>query len=226
MQCLNQYHGPQDNTFLAKDVPDYLSQRLRVEPPGRGWGIAGYSEGGFCAANFGLQHGRIFSYAGVMSGYFKPSDNQLTSPTRMVSAFRTRKQALLNTPMHAVQALPARQHLAQFWIGVGGADRSDLRAAEDFQQLLLLREPGVPLKIVTTGRHTMYTWRILLPPMLSWMTPRLAAEAAADTARAARERRNTATAGGQPHKPTSRSGSAKHHRRATKHHAPVTKRHA
>jgi hypothetical protein len=62
--------------------------------------------------------------------------------------------------------------------------------------------------------------------MLSWMTPRLAAEAAADTARAARERRNTATAGGQPHKATSRSGSGKHHRRATKHHAPVTKRHA
>ncbi len=227
LQCLNQYHGPQDNTFLAKDVPDYLSRRLRVEPPGRGWGIAGYSEGGFCAANFGLQHGRIFSFAGVMSGYFKPSDNQLTSPTRMISAFRTRKQALLNTPMHAVQALPARQHIAQFWIGVGGADRSDLRAAEDFQQLLLLREPGVPLKIVTTGRHTMYTWRILLPPMLSWMTPRLAAEVAADTARATREHRNTATAGGQPHKATSRSGgSAKHHRRVTKHHAPATKRRA
>ena len=222
LQCLNQNHGPQDNTFLSKDVPDFLSQRLRVVPPGSGWGIAGYSEGGFCAANFGLQHGRIFSYAGVLSGYFKPSDNQLVNPTRTVSAFRTKKLALLNTPMHEVQALPARKQIAQFWIGVGGGDSADLRDAEDFRQLLLLHEPGVPLKVVTTGRHTMYTWRILLPPMLSWMTPRLAAEAAAK-AHSAKEHRTTATAGGQPHKTTSRTG-AKHHSRTTKHRAATKRR--
>jgi enterochelin esterase-like enzyme len=222
LQCLNQNRGPQDNTFLSKDVPDFLSQRLRVVPPGSGWGIAGYSEGGFCAANFGLQHGRIFSYAGVLSGYFKPSDNQLVNPTRTVSAFRTKKLALLNTPMHEVQVLPARKQIAQFWIGVGGGDSADLRDAEDFRQLLLLHEPGVPLKVVTTGRHTMYTWRILLPPMLSWMTPRLAAEAAAK-AHSAKEHRTTATAGGQPHKTTSRTG-AKHHSRTRKHRAATKRR--
>ena len=55
----------------------------------------------------------------------------------------------------------------------------------------------------------------------------LAAEATADTARAARQRRSTATAGGQPHQTTSRGGgSAKHHRQVTKHHAPARKRHA
>jgi enterochelin esterase-like enzyme len=226
LQCLNQYHGPQDNTFLAKDVPDYVSQRLRVEPPGSGWGIAGYSEGGFCAANFGLQHGKIFSYAGVMSGYFKPSDNQLTNPNRMVTAFRTHQQALLNTPIHSVQSLPARHRIARFWIGVGGGDSADLRAAEDFRQLLELRQPGTDLKIVPSGRHTMYTWRMLLSPMLTWMTPKLASEAAMATARE-KDRKNTATAGGRPHRaPTRTAQPPKRRTRSPGQHTQAAKRHA
>ena len=62
-----------------------LSRGLRVQRPGAGWGIAGYSEGGFCAANLGLQYSRVFSYAGVLSGYFRPSGNQLVNPSRQVS---------------------------------------------------------------------------------------------------------------------------------------------
>jgi enterochelin esterase-like enzyme len=229
LQCLNQYHGPQDNTYLSKDVPDYLSQRLRIQPPGHGWGIAGYSEGGYCAANFGLQHGKIYSFAGVLSGYFKPYDNQLTDPTRLVSAFANGKQKLENTPEDAVQTLPARHRIAQFWIGVGGGDAGDLRAAQTFRQLLELRQPGVQLKVVPSGRHTMYTWRLLLPPMLTWMTPRLSREVALETARADKQR-NTATAGGQPRKTASRTGQSgrerDRNRKPARHHARTGKRHA
>jgi enterochelin esterase-like enzyme len=198
LQCLNQVHGPRDDTYLSKDIPDYVSQSLRVEPPGKGWGIAGYSEGGFCAANLGLQHGRIFSYAGVLSGYFAPSDNQLNHPERMVSAFANARQRRANTPMIRAQKLRARATVAQFWLGVGGKDGGAVRSTEIFQQLLQLRQPVVPLKIVPNGGHTMYTWRVLLPQMLAWMTPRLAREAAAANAQAASEHKDTATAGGQP----------------------------
>jgi hypothetical protein len=34
-------------------------------------------------------------------------------------------------------------------------------------------------KDVPNGGHTMYTWRMLLPQMLAWMTPRLTSEAQA-----------------------------------------------
>jgi enterochelin esterase-like enzyme len=183
LQCLNQWHGPQDDTYLSHDVPDYLSRALRVRPPGGGWGIAGYSEGGFCAANLGLQHGRIFSYAGILSGYFKPSANQLTHPSRTVSPFRGRKQARLNTPVDLVQSLPPRQPVAQFWIGAGGNDGNDLRAAQIFRQLLQLRQPVVHISLVPHAGHTMYTWRMLLPQMLAWMTPRLTQEGPPATSR-------------------------------------------
>ena len=74
-QCLNQTGGQQDATYLARDVPAYVAARLWVVPPGPGWGIAGYSAGGFCAANLALGYPRRCGAAAVMSGYFTPVDN-------------------------------------------------------------------------------------------------------------------------------------------------------
>ena len=190
LQCLNQVHGPQDATYLAEDLPGYIAHTLRVQPPGRAWGIAGYSEGGFCAANLGLRYGTRFGYSGVLSGYFQPLDNQVGHPARLVNPFggsaRLRRE---NTPTDLVASLRAGTPIPQFWLGVGSGDRSDLRNAEVFEQLLEVRQPGVTLKVVRGGGHTMYTWRGLMPSLLDWMTPRLAEEAALHQARQAREAR-------------------------------------
>jgi enterochelin esterase-like enzyme len=183
LQCLNQYRGPQDDTFLSEDLPAYIAASLRVQPPGDGWGIAGYSEGGFCAANLGLRHGGVFSYAGVLSGYFAPDPNLIAG--HQLSAFAGPVQRRQNTPLDLLETLPPRQPIAQFWLGAGGSDREDIKASEVFQQLLELRQPVVDLDLVPGGGHTMFTWRDLLPPMLSWMTSRLASEAAAADRRAA-----------------------------------------
>jgi len=183
LQCLNQFQGPQDATYLAEDLPDYIAQVLRVQPPGGAWGIAGYSEGGFCAANLGLKYGGRFGYSGVLSGYFVPSDNQLGHPARPVNPFGgSAKLRRANTPDDLVSSLPAGTGIPHFWLGVGSSDRVDLRSAQFFQQLLQIRQPGVTLKIVPGGGHTMITWRALIPPMLEWMTPQLANEAAAHQA--------------------------------------------
>jgi enterochelin esterase-like enzyme len=189
LQCLNQNRGPQDETYLSQDLPAYISAALRVQPPGRGWGIAGYSEGGFCAANLGLRQGRVFSFAGILSGYFAPTQNQLQNPRRLVSPFASPAQQRQNTPLDELSPLPARQPVAQFWIGAGGTDGADVHDSQVFRQLLQLRQPQVPLRLVPGGGHTMFTWRILVPQLLSWMTPRLAREAAAADRAAARHAR-------------------------------------
>jgi len=174
LQCLNQVGGPQDATFLALDLPSYLSHRLRVWSPGRTWAIAGYSEGGFCAANLGLQYGSRFGFAGVLSGYFQPMRNQLANPPRRVSPFGGSKRLLnQNTPSKEVAYLPPGSPIPQFWIGTG-TDLADLRAAQIFRQLVEVRQPGVVLKVMPGGGHAMSTWRVLVPPMLEWMTPKLA----------------------------------------------------
>jgi enterochelin esterase-like enzyme len=179
LQCLNQVNGPQDATFLARDLPSYIVRVLRVMQPGRSWGIAGYSEGGFCAANLGLRYARSFGYAGVLSGYFRPTDNQLGDPPQSVSPFGGDKQlAQQNTPVQEVQSLPAGTPIPQFWIGVGSSDKPDVRDAEIFDQLIQLRQPGITLRFVPGGGHTAFTWRALIPSMLEWMTPDLAGQAA------------------------------------------------
>ena len=87
LQCLNQVGGPQDLTYLAVDLPNQIAHILRVQRPGSAWGVAGYSEGGFCAANMALRYPHRYGFAAVLSGYFTPFDNQLAEPVRLVSPF-------------------------------------------------------------------------------------------------------------------------------------------
>jgi enterochelin esterase-like enzyme len=187
LQCLNQFHGPQDATYLAEDLPEYLSQKLRVQPPGQAWGIAGYSEGGFCAANLGLKYGNRFGFSGVLSGYFQPSANQVGNPPRQVNPFGgNEKLKRENTPDDLLLSLPPGTKIPQFWLGVGSGDHADYKNAQIFEQLLQTRQPGVVLKVVPGGGHTMFTWRALMPPLLEWMTPQLAGVISTEQAKAAK----------------------------------------
>jgi enterochelin esterase-like enzyme len=175
LQCLNQVGGPQDLTYLAVDLPGEIARQLRVAPPGRAWGVAGYSEGGFCAANMALRYPHRYGFAGVLSGYFVPLDNQLAGSGRPISPFggddRLREQ---NTPFDELLNLPATTVVPRFWLGAGSADRQCVADAERFVQELRSRQPDAPLTLNPGTGHSVNTWRALDPPMLSWATPRLA----------------------------------------------------
>jgi enterochelin esterase-like enzyme len=178
LQCLNVRHGPRDATYLSQDLPAYLPHILRVQPQGPAWGIAGYSEGGFCAANLALVYRLRYGAAGVMSGYFSPSDDQLGNPVHTVNPFgRNLHTRRTNTPRLRITRLPVSATIPQFWLGVGGKDLPGLRAARQFQRLVLARQPGVQLIVVPGGGHTMATWRALVPSLLEWITPLLTANA-------------------------------------------------
>ena len=181
LQCLDQVGGPQDLTYLAVDLPTQIAGSLRVLPPGPGWGLAGYSEGGFCTANMALRYPHRYGYAGVLSGYFTPDDNELAS--RLVNPFggntRLREQ---NTPRDEIQKLPVSAVIPRFWLGAGAADRQDVAGTEAFWQELRQRGDNAPLTLTPGGRHTMTTWRAQLPPMLTWMTQGLARVAQQETA--------------------------------------------
>jgi enterochelin esterase-like enzyme len=175
LQCLNQVGGPQDLTYLAVDLPAQITRIVRVLPPGLAWGVAGYSEGGFCAANMALRYPHSYGFAGVLSGYFTPYDNQLAEPTRMVSPFGGnsgwREE---NTPLVEVGKLPAGAVIPRFWLGAGTGDKQDVANAERFWQDLRPRQGNVPLTLTPGSGHTMTTWRAEVPSMLTWMTPGLA----------------------------------------------------
>lgn len=175
LQCLNMVDGPQDMTYLGLDVPNAISRMLRVQPPGIGWGIAGYSEGGYCAANMAMQPmlRRRYGFAASLSGYFVPFKNQMPGG-RMVDPFHGNKALKRqNSPVYAIQGMKPGTPIPQFWLGAGKGDRTDVQSAEYFWQELQIYQASVPM-ILTPGQHTMGVWREEIPPMLQWMTTGLA----------------------------------------------------
>ena len=191
LQCLNDPGGLQDMTFVGQDVPDYIARVVRVQPPGPAWGLAGYSEGGYCAANIALQELGRYGAAGVMSGYFAPVPSQVPAgnkpggkPTQVSVFARDPTLKLINTPQEFLAQVPTSE-LPVFWLAAGAADQSDVGAAASFRHLLLARlaKAEVPLLIVPGG-HQASVWRAALGPMLTWMTPLLAEQAAAADAAA------------------------------------------
>jgi len=175
LQCLNVPHGPADLTYLGQDVPADVASMLagRVQPVGPAWGIAGYSEGGYCAANLALHLRRQFGFAGVLSGYFEPQPTDLLAGGRVVRAVASKRAFAANSPVAEVRALHPGAVVPQFWIGAGAADQADVQAADYFTQLLALYQVVPPVHIAA-GAHTMGVWRAELPAMLEWMTSRLA----------------------------------------------------
>ena len=207
LQCLNNPGGIQDMTFVAVDVPDYIARFVRVQAPGPAWGVAGYSEGGYCAANIALQEPDRYGAAGVMSGYFVPIQSQVPTGNKpggkpyTVNVFaRNPALQLVNSPRAYIAKVPLTVRLPAFWLAAGAQDKQDVSAAANFRLLvqtrllvqnrLLLqnRPPDVPFMIVPDGGHQGSVWRAALGPMLTWMTPQLAAQAAKADAAAAAQR--------------------------------------
>ena len=194
LQCLNDPGGIQDMTFIARDVPEAIARIARVQPPGQAWGVAGYSEGGYCAANIALQDPRGYGAAGVLSGYFAPVQSHVPAggkpggrPLRGNVFLGHPGLRLINTPQAYVTRVPISEVLPAFWLAAGAQDRQDVIAAETFRQLLQTRVANVPFMMVPGGGHQGSVWRAALGPMLSWMTPQLALRAAnIDAAAAAR----------------------------------------
>jgi enterochelin esterase-like enzyme len=193
LQCLNNPGGIQDMTFVALDVPAAIARIARVQPPGPAWGLAGYSEGGYCTANIALQYPSRYGAAGVMSGYFAPilsavpAGNKPGGKPRLVNVFLGHPGLLLvNTPSKYVTRVPVNDILPAFWLAAGAQDRPDVIAAANFRQLLQTRVANVPFVVIPDGGHQGSVWRAALGPMLSWMTPQLAQEAAHADAVAAR----------------------------------------
>lgn len=179
LQCLN-YPGLQDMTYLGLDVPNYVSHNLRVQPLGRAWGIAGYSEGGFCAANIGLQEPWKWGAVGSLSGYFTPIASQVPArfkqggrPVRMTPYANNPALRVRNTPSQYLLHMPYSVELPHFFLAAGAQDTSDVTGARIFRNELQLRVTDVPLQLIPGG-HQGKVWRAALFPMLQWMTGLLA----------------------------------------------------
>jgi enterochelin esterase-like enzyme len=215
LQCLNNPGGIQDMTYVAQEVPEAVEHLVRVQPPGKAWGLAGYSEGGYCTANIALNDPGGYGFAGILSGYFQPLPSQVPAGNKpgakpvVENVFAHYPQLRLrNTPSSYILHVPVGEEVPLFWLAAGLGDKGDAVAAEDFQQLASIRQVNIPLDLIPGG-HTGQVWRSALGPMLTWMTPQLTQEAALAAQASAAKPRPAGKPASKPRRSTAKPAATK-----------------
>jgi pimeloyl-ACP methyl ester carboxylesterase len=131
------------------------------------WGVAGYSSGGYCAANLALRHRSSFGAAAVIEGYFRAADG----PAAKALNYSQPLEAA-NSPLYLAERLtPAISPLPAFWVAAG-VDDSDYKPAGMFAAAMD-RIERVPM-FRLNANDSASAWAAALPSSLAWMWQQLA----------------------------------------------------
>lgn len=158
-ECVDGPAGtPQMETWLARDVPDFVAGHFHVRRDRADWAVAGYSEGGWCAAMVGLRHPGVFGGALVFSGAFRPEFSPAYQP------FGSSPPAGYDLPALVAHRPPP----VAMWI------QSSKRDGYSYPQTVaFLRAVHPPLSVTTdllkTGGHRVMLWAGELPTALRWL---------------------------------------------------------
>ena len=151
-----------------------VTDRFRALGSGLGWGLMGYSTGGFCAAKLVLQYPRLYQAAVSLSGYYAPESALLTSDKAL---------DLKNSPLWML----GHQRTPAVSILMTGSDQDTMDPVSEITQLLAAARAN-PRAAATEvrsfiapigGGHNQSAWEKMLPTSFSWLSQRLAGPEAA-----------------------------------------------
>jgi pimeloyl-ACP methyl ester carboxylesterase len=160
--------GVRDDTYLTQDVRADVLARYQVSHDPYEWGAAGYSSGGYCAANLALRHPGSFGAAAVIEGYFRAADGPAAAALNHSQPLET-----ANSPLYLAERLkPGNGPVPAFWVAAGTHDTSDYRPATVFAAALDRRQqvPFVELAAADSAN----AWAAALPAALAWLWQQLA----------------------------------------------------
>jgi enterochelin esterase-like enzyme len=158
-ECADLVGRAQAETFLTVDVPAAARARLHVRTDVAGWGLIGYSAGGYCAGDLALRHPGEYTAAASLSGYASPGIRigDGTENTLYNDLWR-----LGHLPVPAVALYLA-------------CARTDTAAYQNTRALA--RAARSPLSVTTSyvngGGHNNQTWRAMEAPAFDWLSTTL-----------------------------------------------------
>lgn len=160
--------GVSDETYLIKDVRADVFAHYRVSHDPYEWGVAGYSSGGYCAANMSLRHPGSFGAAALINGYFRAADGPAAAALN-----HSQPLEAANSPLYLAERLtPSSTPLPAFWVAAGTHDKSDYQPATVFTAAVN-RVESVPFVKFNAG-DTANAWSAALPVALTWLWRELA----------------------------------------------------
>jgi enterochelin esterase-like enzyme len=150
----------QMETYLTKDVTDWVTHHLRVYTDRSSWATIGLSAGAWCASVLTMLHPDIYSAAISLGGYFQPGFESPYVPFKPGSA---------QAKHYDLQAL-AENHPPKIalWVQTSPADSLSWGSAS--QLLKTARPPlSVTADVLPNAGHRLSIWIALLPQTLQWL---------------------------------------------------------
>jgi pimeloyl-ACP methyl ester carboxylesterase len=160
-ECVNapEGAGPQTETWLASDVPQWVAAHFRIDAHRTSWAVQGFSYGGWCSAMLAMHHPDVFGGAMVLMGYFTPEfTNYVPFGPHSVAAED------YDLPLMALEHPPA----VSMWVMVSKTDRTSYPYVTEF--LRKVHPPmDVTAQVQATGGHRVQAIPPVERDMLRWL---------------------------------------------------------
>ena len=152
-------------TWLAYDVPDLISHKFRTAAGPGGWGLMGFSTGGFCAAKLPLQFPGVFGAGAALD------PDRLTGDPSVLADPVLRRD---NSPVWLVRH--TRADGAALFLATS---KQDPNSRPSYLQQFARAARGTGVRVTTlvvpTGGHNYGTWTGMFPAAFGWLSRQLEA---------------------------------------------------
>ncbi|MBO0855339.1 MAG: hypothetical protein J2P18_16430 [Nocardia sp.] len=155
--CTDLPGGQHNATWLSHDVPQMIQQHFRVQDSADGWGLAGFSTGGYCAADLALQHPHIFGSAAMFSPDDFAGDPAAVHDPRVRAANNPVTLAGSGAPVSLLVATSVNDRYS-----------SPANANALYRAARWPTEVAPPL-ILRDGGHNWGTWHAMFPAVFRWL---------------------------------------------------------
>lgn len=151
---------PQVETWLTRDVPNWVGAHFRVDANRSSWATIGDSAGGYVAAMAALLHPAQYGAGIVFGGYYRPDFGPYYEPFAPDSALGRRYDLV-----HAEQQSAPPVSL---WVQTSHADPLSYTSSAAF--LRAVHQPtAVHAVVLRNAGHRLSVWVDLLPEALRWL---------------------------------------------------------
>jgi len=151
---------PQLETWLTRDVPNWVAHHFRVNAKRNAWATIGYSSGGFAAAMSTVLHPAQYGAGIILGGYFRPEFGPFYEPFLPTSKAGQR----YDLPRVAKHHPPP----VSLWVETSHADPVSYISSARF--LRSVRSPtSVHAVVLQNAGHRDSVWIALLPQALRWL---------------------------------------------------------
>lgn len=169
--CIDSRLGNSES-YLTRDVPDWIRRNLQVNPDRRVWAVGGYSSGGTCALQLALRRPDLFPTFLDIAGQVEPT---------LGNRHRTVDRAFGGDSAKFVPLTPLEMLARTKFPGTSGRiyDATGDLASVAQQQLVIAacRRNGIDVQFsVVPGAHNWYAWTGAFDRALPWLGVRLGIE--------------------------------------------------